>query len=120
MMAGFRVVFGNEPQLYRGALAEALRCLLPDLKVILSDPAGLDEEVGRAGALVVCSRLSPDIRTQALTWVLLYPGAENRAVIGIAGEERSISGFEIADLLALIAEAETLAKDDGRPGADAT
>jgi hypothetical protein len=120
MTVGFRVVFGNEPQFYRGVLAEAVRCLRPDLEVILIDPTGLDEEVGRAGAVVVCSRLSPDIRTQALAWVLLYPDAENRANVGIAGEERTISGFEIADLLAVIDEAASLFKDDGRPGADAT
>ena len=120
MTVGFRVVCGNEPQFYRGALAEAVRYLRPNLEVILIDPAGLDEEVGRAGAVVVCSHLSPDIRTQALAWVLLYPDAENRANVGMAGEERTISGFEIADLLAVIDEAASLFKDDGRPGAETT
>ncbi|MBW3633591.1 MAG: hypothetical protein KY456_11265 [Chloroflexi bacterium] len=107
----FRVVIGNEPRFYREALAGALRLLRPDVEVVLAETAALDDEVGRRGGLVVCSRLSPTIQTQAPTWILLYPEAENRAVVGLAGRERSIPSVEIADLLGVIDEAERLAHD---------
>jgi hypothetical protein len=118
MTDGFRIVIGNEPRYYRDALAEALRYLHPDLEIVLTEPAGLDEEVARGGTqVVVCSRLSPAILDKALAWILLYPDAENRAVVSLAGQERSTPGFEIADILAVIEEARKLAQrladDDG-------
>jgi hypothetical protein len=110
---GFRVVVGNEPRYYREVLAEALRCLRPDLEIVLTEPAMLDEEAQRGGLpLVICSRLSPTILALKVGWVLLYPDGENRAVVSIAGQERVISGFEIADLLAIIAEAESMTRGD--------
>ena len=111
MTDGFRVVVGNEPRFYREALAAALRLLRPDLEIILTEPADLDEEFGRGGAhLVVCSHLGPTVQDQALAWILLYPDAENRAEVCIAGHERSVAGIEITDLLAIINEVERLVR----------
>jgi hypothetical protein len=112
MPSRIRVVIGHEPRFYREALAEALRCLRPDLEVMLTEPAALEEVVQRGGAsVVVCSRLSPVLMAHALAWVLLYPDGENRAVVSVGGEERTTPGFGIADLLALIAEAWALTGD---------
>lgn len=112
MTDDFRIVVGNEPRFYREALAAALRLLRPDLEVILAEPDDLDEEVGRRGAhLVVCSHLSEFVQSQALAWILLYPDAENWAVVGLAGLERTIAGVEIADLLDFIDEVERLPRD---------
>jgi hypothetical protein len=115
----FRVVVGHEPRFYREALAEALRCLCPDLEIVLTDPATLDQDVDYDCAqVVICSRVSAAIEQQALAWVLLYPNGANRAVISIAGRQRETDGFEIADLLAVIEEAWTLAnpEDEGTIG----
>lgn len=115
----FRVVIGNEPRFYREALAGALRLLRPDVEVVLAETAALDDEVGRRGGLVVCSHLSPTIRDQALAWILLYPDAENRAVVSLAGCERSIAGAEITDLLGVIDEVEQFARDAPESQGDA-
>jgi hypothetical protein len=124
MTDGFRIVIGNEPRYYRETLAEVLRALNPDLEIVLTEPASLGEEVGRGGAqVVVCSHLSPAILNKALAWILLYPDAENRAVVGLAGQERSTPGFEIADILAVIEEARKLSQhstDDDDTDPDAT
>jgi hypothetical protein len=109
MIGNIRVVVGHEPRFYREALAEALRCLRPDLEVVLTEPASLDDAMRRGGAsVVVCSRLSPAVLAEALAWVLLYPQGENRAVVSVGGLERTTTGFGIADLLDVIAEAAAL------------
>ena len=110
MRTFFRVVVGNEPRYYREALVAAFRCLRPHLDVLLVEPADLDDVSTCRGDVVVCSHLSQAIRSHALAWIVLYPEAENRAVIGLAGRERSVASADIDDLLDVIDEAERLTR----------
>lgn len=100
------VVVANEPRAYREVLARAFRVRRPDVPVYLAEPAALDRAVlERAPALVVCSALSEVIETRPRTWVVLYPGGEDRAILSVAGVRRAIAGIELDDLLATIDQA---------------
>ena len=109
MPDALRVLVGHEPQFYRETLATALPVLLPDAEVTLVEPSNLDNEIARGGpTLVFCSVLTEMVRRQALVWVLLYPGTENLAVIGLAGQQRIIPDVGLNDLLTVIADTQRL------------
>lgn len=109
MPEALRVLVGHEPQFYRETLATALPVLLPNTEVTLVEPAKLDEEIARGGPILVfCSVLTEMVRRQALVWVLLYPGTENLAVIGLAGQQRIIPDVGLNDLLTVIADTQRL------------
>ena len=111
MMTGVRVVVGHEPRCYREMLAGALSCLRPDADVVLAEPDDLPEAVaGHHQNVVVCSQLTQAVRDHSLAWILLYPDAENLAVIGLAAEQRAVPGVQLDDLLAIIDDADRLAK----------
>jgi hypothetical protein len=99
------IVVANEPRAYREALARAFRVRRPDVPVFLAEPGGLDRAVlDRAPAVVVCSALSAVVRTRPRTWIVLYPGGEDRAVLSVAGVRRTFVGVELDALLATIDE----------------
>lgn len=109
MPEALRILVGHEPQFYRETLATALPVLLPNAEVTLVEPAKLDEEIARGGPILVfCSVLTEKVRRQALVWVLLYPGTENLAVIGLAGQQRNIRDIGLNDLLTVIVDAQRL------------
>jgi hypothetical protein len=83
-----------------------LRALRPEAAVFLSDPAALDAEVSRLQPhLVLCSALTESLRAQPLAWLLLYPEGANRAVANVGGRERAFDDIGLADVLAVVDEA---------------
>lgn len=97
------ILIGNEPRIYREVLAAALLELRPTAGVELIDPARLDAEVtARHPALVICSRLTPAIRSHALAWVLLYPNGERRGSFGAGDLERDFPGVDFDALVEAI------------------
>jgi hypothetical protein len=110
MTVSLRIVIGHDPLFYREALAEALRCLCPDLDIVLTDSSELDKHVAYDGAhvLVICSALSSLILERSLGWVLLYPDGENRALVSLRDQQWPTDGFTVANLLALIDDAQQL------------
>ena len=102
-MAAPLVLIANEPRAYREVLAAALPELRPGLRVERADPADLDAAVARLRpALVVCSRLTEAVRSSAPSWIVLYPGGENRADARVGGAERTVAHPALDDVLALV------------------
>jgi hypothetical protein len=101
-----RVLLANEPRAYREAQAESLRDALPHAHISIADPAGMDDAIAAFDPhVVVCSTLSPAVRTQPLAWVLLYPDRANLAVIAVGGMERTVPGVALDDIFAVVDDA---------------
>jgi hypothetical protein len=102
------ILVANEPRSYRDVIADALRVQRPHLQVIVAEPEDLDREVVRLSPnMVLCSRLTAAVETHALAWVVLYPNAETRAVISIAGHCRTVgTDLPFPHLLSVIDEVE--------------
>jgi hypothetical protein len=101
-----RILVANAPAAYREVHAELLRALRPEAAVFLSDPAELDAAVARLQPhLVLCSALTDSLRAAPLAWLLLYPEGANRAVASVGGRERAIEAIGLADVLAVVDEA---------------
>ena len=98
-----RVVLANEPRYEREVLAAALRELRPGLEVIELTPDRLDGALAALRpSLVVCGAASAAVRARAPAWVLLYPEEADHAVVCLEGEERVVSAFGLADLVAAV------------------
>jgi hypothetical protein len=107
-MEKMRILVANEPCTYREAITEVLQELRPHIEVSAIEPDGLDGEVTRLRPhLVVCSKIVAAAHT-LLTWVMLYPDGENRAVINTAGEQVTVDNVELGDLLSTIDRTELL------------
>ena len=65
-----RLLLANEPRSYREAFADAFRALRPHFEVITLEPDALeDATLHLRPDVVVCSRITPVIRTAARSWI---------------------------------------------------
>ncbi len=97
-----RILFGNEPRAYREALAAAFRVRCPSVEVIVVDSVELDAHVVQyAPALVVCSKLTMVVETEAPVWALLYPDGAPMVVTSVAGSRESSPDLDLDQLCAL-------------------
>ena len=65
-----RILLANEPRSHREVFAGALRALRPHVEVITLKPDALEGEVPRLHPdAVVCSRITPALRTAAGRWM---------------------------------------------------
>ena len=65
-----RILLANEPRSYREAFADAFRALRPQFEVITLEPDALKEAALRLHPdVVVCSRITPAIRTATRSWL---------------------------------------------------
>ncbi len=109
------ILLANEPRSYREVIAGTLRQLRPQWPIADVEPEVLPAHLGRcARPFVIASRLSELARQRACGWVLLYPDYEDRAVIGLAGEETTVEGLDFDGLLAALDRAEAVALAAGR------
>lgn len=100
------VIVANEPALYREVIAAAIQTLRPNLHVVATEPAGLDEAVGRlAPDLALCSRLTNVVERSVPAWVMVYPGGTRRVTVSLAGRRRGAANLELAGLLAIVDQA---------------
>lgn len=103
-----RVVIANEERSYREAIALVFERLRADLEVFVIDPKNLDREVKRLlPDLVVCSRLTPRVKTLVSTWVELYPNGMGHSNICVQGEPSTIYDVQLPDLLTLLDQTPT-------------
>jgi hypothetical protein len=120
-MAIMRVLVGNEPRTYREVLATALQELRPTTVVALIDPEELEAEIAnQRPSLVICSRLTAEIRRAARVWLLLYPNGEGRSVFGTGDHEQHIASADLNTLLMLVDHAAALTGTSGGPQATGT
>ena len=111
-MNDMRVLLANEPNVYREAIAEALRELRPHVQVSTTEPGDLDREVGRLDPhLVVCSRIGAVVEA-VRAWVVLYPGGENRAEIKTADHRVSVEDMKLGDLISAVDGTERRVRDE--------
>lgn len=108
-MGKIRALIANEPRTYREVLVHALRDLRPRVEVDAADPDALEDEIARLRPhLVVCSRGRVVVGEGVLTWVMLYPGGENRAEIVTAGGCAMLVGLKFDDFLSIVDGTELL------------
>lgn len=106
-MDRFRVLIANELRYYREVISDAVLMLRPDIEVITAEPGLLDHELVRLEPdLVVCSRVTPAIRTRCCSWVELYPDGETLAIVCINGLGSTVNDIELDGLLSIIDQAE--------------
>jgi hypothetical protein len=111
-MNDMRVLVANEPNVYREAIAEALRELRPHVEVSTAEPGDLDREIGRLEPhLVVCSRISTAVEA-VRAWVLLYPDGENRAEIKAADSRVTVEDMKLGDLISAMDGMEHRVRDE--------
>ena len=99
------MLIANQPRSYRQVISAALQALEPDIEVITTEPEVLEREVERlAPDLVICSQATETVRNADLSWIDLYPGGSNHAVIGVRGRRRRVSEPTLDDIFAVIDE----------------
>jgi hypothetical protein len=70
--SGLHIIVANQPRSYREALAAVLAASRPGDRVEAADPGQLEVRLAaEAGALVVCSEVSPAVSKLAGGWVQL-------------------------------------------------
>jgi hypothetical protein len=102
-METFHILVANELRYYREVLANAVLMLRPDIDVRTVEPELLDHELIQLNPdLVVCSRVTPTIRTRCSAWVELYPDGEPVAVVCTDGQSSIVHDIELDGLLSII------------------
>ena len=110
------VLLANEPRCYREVIAAVLRRQRPHWAITDVAPDELAAHLGRCALpFVVASRLDEHARRAAFGWVLLYPDFEDRATIGLAGQETAVEGLDLDGLLAVLDRAAVGALAAGQP-----
>lgn len=104
---------GNEPRAYRDAVVKLLADSRPLVRVTAVEPDDVDREVLRLRPhLVICSSLTPAVETVPLSWVLLYPGGENRSEVSVVGARVVHEEIDVAGVLSVIDETSALIAPD--------
>jgi hypothetical protein len=105
-MSAPRVYIATEPRAYRETIGLALRTLHPSACVRVIAPDELDGEIARQHPdMAICSTLSATVEEVVPTWVLLYPGGDETAVISRNGQQRATATLALDDLAALVGSA---------------
>ncbi len=98
-----RLLIANELTSYRQTIALVLRELRPDVEVIETDSATLNQQVLRFSPdLVICSRVTSLVRERVPNWIELYPDCETLSTFCIGGECRTVNDVQLSDLLSLV------------------
>jgi hypothetical protein len=102
-MAGSCVLVANEPRAYREVLAAALGRLLPYVRVVEVDPAGLTPAIGDLTPdVVICSRFAAVSEHLPIAWMVLYPEGTRLAIASVAGERSIHPHLDLPDLLIFV------------------
>ncbi len=102
-MDQLRIAVANDPRAYREAIATVFQALRPQVVVVNVEPEDLDREVAdHAPQVVICGRLTDAVQAHSLSWVVLYPDGQAWSFINIAGQQATVTGIEVDDLLAVI------------------
>lgn len=97
------VIVTHELCAYREAIAGTLRALRPAVVVWSVEMPDLDRALlDHSPRLVICSRLTELVRTQAPSWILLYPEGADRAEINILGVYELLPQVELDRLLDVV------------------
>jgi hypothetical protein len=108
-MDKFRVLVANELRYYREVVANAVLMFRPEVEVKIVEPSDLDSSILQlAPDLVVCSRITPTIRTRCSAWVELYPDEEPLAIVCINGQGSTVNDIELDGLLSIIDQAKNV------------
>jgi chemotaxis response regulator CheB len=100
---GIRVLFVNEPRLYREVISDALRLEMPGAEVVVADPSELDREMERLQPdLVVCSQVTPRVRDSVPVWIELYPEEDAISVVSFEGRRLEVHNIEFDGLISLV------------------
>ena len=100
------MVIAHELKAYSDVIAAALGVLRPQLPVTIVTPGELDGAVTAAAPHLVLASSAPQaLPPHVQTWIELYPGGSNHAVIHQGSEQRTIRDIDFATLLALLDEA---------------
>ncbi len=109
-MYSTRVVVANELRSYREAIAQVFGKARPEVEVFAVEPEDLDEEVMRLRPdFVICSQVTPVVEFLVPVWVELYPDCQAHSKIGVKGETTTVDDVQLADLLAFLDQAQSLA-----------
>jgi hypothetical protein len=107
-----RILFANEPRLYREMLAAAVAELRPAIDVLVVSPDALDTHGDLAtAALVVCSRRPPGVDGRIVSFIELYPDGASMARGKVCGQPIELADPKLDELLALV-DAATSARPD--------
>lgn len=116
LMRKMRILMANEPRSYREAFVSVLRTLRPNTEVIEVDPEELDPGIERYRPdLVVCSRITTTLETEAPAWVLLYPEDEPIGMVCTAGDLSTLNNFDLDHLISIVDRVATLMNDGRTP-----
>ena len=84
-----RILMANEPRSHREVFAGALRALRPNVEVITVKPDALEGEAPRLRPdAVVCSRITPALRTATGRWMEIRL-KEGKLLVNTSDEGRS-------------------------------
>ncbi len=98
-----RIVIANDPRAYRDVIGATVRVMRPDLDVVTVAPEELEPTLlARPPGLVVCSRLTAAVESNARSWIVLYPDGRPGATLNVAGEHAALAEIDLPHLLAAI------------------
>ncbi len=110
-MGKMRVLLVNEPRVYREAMATAFRRLRPGAEIVVAGSDELDDQIRNLNPhLVMSSQPVRSLEDHPLPHVLLYPEGESKALVSIDGQQATIVGVELEDLLLVIDRVQNVVK----------
>ncbi len=110
-----RILVAIQPLMYRETLVHTLSQRLPHAEILVLSPEEVDGEVGRSGAdLVVCNRLTDEMRSSVFSWVRIAYEDSLNATFWLNGEESTIENISVDDMLRIAGEVERLTTEGRR------
>ncbi len=101
----------NEPRSYREVIAEAVRALRPQARIVAAEPEELESLVEELRPhVVVGNRVSPAVRSRVPAWVELYPGYGTESFSCVGEEHTTYDDIQLPDLLSIIDQTRRLAQ----------
>ena len=111
-----RVLITVQPQMYREALAVALRRHRPDAEVVLGSPESLDSQMGPFSPHLLLrndtDRDDMDQEKGVLCWIEILYSDSLDAKVSIDGEVWNIEDISMDDLMALVDKVEKLIPEE--------
>ncbi len=96
------ILVAHELRAYREAIAAAVQACRPTARVMTVAPTELAAALTAAAPQLVVASQPPSIPLPSLTWVELYPGGRNVAVLHRDDRQTTVSTIDFDTLLALI------------------